>query len=60
TCFAIWHEDFECGQSIPVTLGKKVVLRRPGQVAGERKKTRRELELHEDDAEGDECETDEV
>ncbi|ETN15919.1 hypothetical protein PPTG_06182 [Phytophthora nicotianae INRA-310] len=60
TCFAIWHEDFECGQSIPVTLGKKVVLRRPGQVAGERKKTRRELELHEDDAEGEECETDEV
>ncbi|ETK71991.1 hypothetical protein L915_20842 [Phytophthora nicotianae] len=60
TCFAIWHEDFECGQSIPVTLGKKVVLRRPGQVAGERKKTRRELELHEADAEGEECETDEV
>ncbi|ETI37341.1 hypothetical protein F443_16661, partial [Phytophthora nicotianae P1569] len=24
TCFAIWHEDFECGQSIPVTLARKL------------------------------------
>ncbi|ETM51053.1 hypothetical protein L914_05014 [Phytophthora nicotianae] len=50
TCFAIWHDDFDCGQSIPVALGKKVVLRRPGKKAGERKKTRRELELRGDDA----------
>ncbi|POM70017.1 Hypothetical protein PHPALM_13628, partial [Phytophthora palmivora] len=34
TCFAIWHEDFDCGKSIPVMLGKKVVLRRPGKKAG--------------------------
>ncbi|OWZ13805.1 hypothetical protein PHMEG_00012811 [Phytophthora megakarya] len=50
TCFAIWHEEFECGQAIPTTLGKKVVLRRPGQEAGLRKKTRRELQLHNGDA----------
>ncbi|POM65763.1 Hypothetical protein PHPALM_18475, partial [Phytophthora palmivora] len=60
TCFAIWHEDFDCGKSIPVILGKKVVLRRPGKKAGVRKKTRRELELHAGDAEGGECKTGDV
>jgi len=43
TCFKIWHDDFDAGESIPPTLGKRVVLRRPGQKAGVRKKTRREL-----------------
>ncbi|OWZ14121.1 hypothetical protein PHMEG_00012440 [Phytophthora megakarya] len=50
TCFAIWHGDFNCGQSIPPTLGKKVVLRRPGKEAGPRKKTRRELQLRSEGA----------
>lgn len=50
TCFAIWHADFDCGQAIPVTLGKRVVLRRPGKKAGLRKKTRRELQLHNGEA----------
>ncbi|KAG3144897.1 hypothetical protein PI126_g13959 [Phytophthora idaei] len=45
TCFEIWHDDFDCGQTIPSVLGKRIVLRRPGQEAGERKKTRRELQL---------------
>ncbi|KAG6572707.1 uncharacterized protein IUM83_18725 [Phytophthora cinnamomi] len=45
TCFQIWHEDFECGLAIPTTLGKRVVLRRPGQESGLRKKTRRELQM---------------
>jgi hypothetical protein len=45
TCYDIWHDDFECGDNIPSTLGKRVVMRRPGQEAGERKKTRRELQL---------------
>ncbi|KAG1703872.1 hypothetical protein DVH05_006880 [Phytophthora capsici] len=31
-------------------LGKKVFLRCPGKKAGERKKTRRELKLHGDEA----------
>ncbi|ETN14543.1 hypothetical protein PPTG_07571 [Phytophthora nicotianae INRA-310] len=46
TCFGIWHDDFDCGQAIPATLGKRVVLRRPGKIPGMRKKTRRELQLH--------------
>ncbi|KAJ8524464.1 hypothetical protein ON010_g16654 [Phytophthora cinnamomi] len=46
TCFAIWYDDFNWGQSIPASLGKKVVLRRAGKVAGKRKKTRRGLRLN--------------
>ncbi|ETL80817.1 hypothetical protein L917_18717 [Phytophthora nicotianae] len=42
TCFQIWYEDFEVGNAIPESLGKRVVLRRPGKV-GRRKKARREL-----------------
>jgi hypothetical protein len=45
TCFEIWHDDFDGGLAIPPTLGKRVVLRRPGQKAGKRQKTRRELQL---------------
>uniref|UniRef100_H3H558 PiggyBac transposable element-derived protein domain-containing protein n=1 Tax=Phytophthora ramorum TaxID=164328 RepID=H3H558_PHYRM len=45
TCFDIWHDDFDAGESIPATLGKHVVLRHPGQRAGKRKRTRRELRL---------------
>ncbi|GMF53526.1 unnamed protein product [Phytophthora fragariaefolia] len=45
TCFEIWHDDFGAGQIVPVSLGKRVVLRRPGKIAGKRKKTRRELQL---------------
>ncbi|ETO60538.1 hypothetical protein F444_21287 [Phytophthora nicotianae P1976] len=45
TCFDIWHDDFDAGQAIPPNLGKRIVLRRPGQKAGQRKKTRRELRL---------------
>ncbi|ETP27546.1 hypothetical protein F442_23177 [Phytophthora nicotianae P10297] len=43
TCFDICHDDFDAGQAIPPNLGKRIVLRRPGQKAGPRKKTRREL-----------------
>ncbi|ETK94113.1 hypothetical protein L915_02784, partial [Phytophthora nicotianae] len=50
TCFAIWHDDFDCDQAIPATLGKRVVLRRPGKIPGMRKKTRRELQLHNGEA----------
>ncbi|OWZ04760.1 hypothetical protein PHMEG_00023286, partial [Phytophthora megakarya] len=50
TCFEIWHDDFDAGQTIPANLGKRVVLRRPGQEAGKRKKTRRELQLRGDEA----------
>ncbi|KAE9020695.1 hypothetical protein PR001_g13537 [Phytophthora rubi] len=50
TCFEIWHDDFDAGESIPPSLGKRVVLRRPGQKAGVRKKTRRELQLRAEDA----------
>ncbi|KAL4160567.1 hypothetical protein PRNP1_001134 [Phytophthora ramorum] len=46
TCFEIWHDEFDAGQDIPANLGKRVVLRRPGKKAGRRKKTRRELRLH--------------
>jgi hypothetical protein len=46
TCFQIWHDDFDCGKLIPSSLGKRVVLRRTGGVAGPRKKTRRELALN--------------
>ncbi|ETP36881.1 hypothetical protein F442_15255 [Phytophthora nicotianae P10297] len=42
TCFQIWHEDFECGKSIPESLGNQVVFRRPAKF-GTRQKTRREL-----------------
>ncbi|ETM39138.1 hypothetical protein L914_14679 [Phytophthora nicotianae] len=52
TCFQIWHDDFECGLAIPPTLGKRVVLRRPGKKTGVRKKTRREL-LREEACEAD-------
>ncbi|KAE8897493.1 hypothetical protein PF003_g18412 [Phytophthora fragariae] len=45
TCFDIWHDDFDAGQSIPATLGKRVVLRHPGQRAGKRKRTRHEQRL---------------
>ena len=45
TCFEIWHDDFDCGQAIPSNLGERVVMRRPGQEAGERKKSKRELQL---------------
>lgn len=45
-CFAIWHEEFDGGRSSPAALRKQVVLRRPGQAVGQRKKTRRELQLH--------------
>ncbi|KAG6572689.1 uncharacterized protein IUM83_18681 [Phytophthora cinnamomi] len=45
TCFEIWHDDFGAGQNVPASLGKRVVLRRPGKNAGKRKKTRRELQL---------------
>uniref|UniRef100_H3GG04 PiggyBac transposable element-derived protein domain-containing protein n=1 Tax=Phytophthora ramorum TaxID=164328 RepID=H3GG04_PHYRM len=44
-CFDIWHDDFDAGESIPATLGKRVVLRRPGQRSGKRKRTSRELRL---------------
>ncbi|ETI33971.1 hypothetical protein F443_19412 [Phytophthora nicotianae P1569] len=43
TCFQVWHDDFECGASIPSHLGKRVVLRRARKAAGVRKKTRREI-----------------
>ncbi|KAF1775014.1 hypothetical protein GQ600_23612 [Phytophthora cactorum] len=49
----IWHDDFRSGQAIPTNLGKRVVLRRPGQEAGASKKTRRELQLRESGAGGD-------
>ncbi|ETP37037.1 hypothetical protein F442_15120 [Phytophthora nicotianae P10297] len=42
----------ECGLAIPPTLGKRVVLRRPGKKTGVRKKTRREL-LREEACEAD-------
>ncbi|RLN14035.1 hypothetical protein BBJ28_00007564 [Nothophytophthora sp. Chile5] len=48
TCFEIWHDDFDAGEAIPTHLGKRVVMRRPGQKAGARKKTRRELQLRAD------------
>ncbi|GMF34566.1 unnamed protein product [Phytophthora fragariaefolia] len=57
TCFEIWHDDFDAGESIPPSLGKRVVLRRPGKKAGVRKKTRRELQLRAEDAD-DESESD--
>ncbi|KAJ0395196.1 hypothetical protein P43SY_008177 [Pythium insidiosum] len=54
TCYQIWHEDFECGVSIPQSLGKRVVLRRSTK-AGTRKPTRRELLQNEDgDADNEE------
>jgi hypothetical protein len=31
TCFEIWHDDFDAGLNIPLRLGKRVVMRRPGQ-----------------------------
>ncbi|OWY91609.1 hypothetical protein PHMEG_00039735, partial [Phytophthora megakarya] len=53
TCFEIWHDDFQAGQVIPSTLGKRVVMRRPGQEAEVRKKTRRELQLLGGEADAD-------
>ncbi|OWZ03299.1 hypothetical protein PHMEG_00024995 [Phytophthora megakarya] len=53
TCFDIWHDDFDAGESIPQTLGKRVVLRRPGQRAGKRKKTNRELRIAADGCSSD-------
>ncbi|OWY95746.1 hypothetical protein PHMEG_00034173 [Phytophthora megakarya] len=50
TCVQIWHENFECGLTIPTTLGKRVVLRHPGKKTGVQKKTRMEL-LREDECE---------
>jgi hypothetical protein len=57
TCFEIWHDDFDCGRNIPLTLGKRVVMRRPAKEAEARKKTRRELEIDQA-AEGDDGEED--
>ncbi|KAE8975128.1 hypothetical protein PF011_g24599 [Phytophthora fragariae] len=53
TCFEIWHDDFGAGQDIPASLGKRVVLRRPGKNAGKHKKTHRELQLPR--AKGSDC-----
>ncbi|ETI37416.1 hypothetical protein F443_16590 [Phytophthora nicotianae P1569] len=50
TCFEIWHDDFDVSETIPPALGKRVVLHRPGQKAGARKKTRRELQLRANDS----------
>ncbi|GMF61935.1 unnamed protein product [Phytophthora fragariaefolia] len=55
TCFEIWHDDFDADQAIPPHLGQNVVLHRPGKEAGQRKKTRYELQLqthHEDSDDG--------
>ncbi|OWZ04157.1 LOW QUALITY PROTEIN: hypothetical protein PHMEG_00023993 [Phytophthora megakarya] len=49
---AIWHENFECVLTIPSTLGKRVVLRRPGKKPGVRKETRWEL-IREEECEAD-------
>jgi Transposase IS4 len=49
TCFQIWHEDFESGQSIPASLGKRVVMRRPAALTGNRVPTRREIIMADDD-----------
>ncbi|POM57646.1 Hypothetical protein PHPALM_37813 [Phytophthora palmivora] len=57
TCYDIWHDDFNAGQDIPAHLGKRIVLRRPGQDAGKRKKTRRELQLSRDER-SDGCDAD--
>ncbi|KAJ8559172.1 hypothetical protein ON010_g8277 [Phytophthora cinnamomi] len=61
TCFEIWHDDFGAGEAIPTHLGTRVVLRRLGQKAGVRKKTRRELQHRADGCESDneECREDE-
>ncbi|KAG6619295.1 uncharacterized protein IUM83_13560 [Phytophthora cinnamomi] len=65
TCFEIWHDDFGAGEAIPTHLGTRVVLRRPGQKAGVRKKTRRELQLRADgsdygcESDNEECSEDE-
>ena len=53
TCFRIWHDDFDCGNNIPASLGKRVVLRRAGK-AGARKPTRRELIQQQGDEADDE------
>ncbi|POM63326.1 Hypothetical protein PHPALM_21298 [Phytophthora palmivora] len=45
TYYDIWHEDFGAGEAIPASIGKRVVLRRPGKKAGRRQQTRRELRL---------------
>ncbi|KUF86462.1 hypothetical protein AM587_10001487 [Phytophthora nicotianae] len=56
TCFQNLLEDFECGKSIPESLGKRVVFRRPTKF-GRRNKTRRELLREEGDDTDDEGET---
>ncbi|KAG3084539.1 hypothetical protein PI124_g18028 [Phytophthora idaei] len=43
TCFQVWHDDFECGASIPCHLGKRAILRCAPKAAGVRKKTRQEI-----------------
>ena len=53
TCFEIWHDDFDNGLTIPTNLGKRVVMRRPAKPAGERQKTRRELQLPDGGEDGD-------
>ncbi|KAK1943062.1 hypothetical protein P3T76_005699 [Phytophthora citrophthora] len=50
TCFDIWHDDFDAGDAIPTNLGERIVLRRPGQEAGKRKMTSRELRLQAEEA----------
>ncbi|GMF33793.1 unnamed protein product [Phytophthora fragariaefolia] len=57
TCFEIWHDDFGAGEAIPTRLEARVVLRRPAQKAGARKKTRCELQ-HRADGSEDGCESD--
>ncbi|EGZ06062.1 hypothetical protein PHYSODRAFT_531980, partial [Phytophthora sojae] len=29
SCYAIWHEHWDCGKSIPVNLDKKLQFRKP-------------------------------
>ncbi|KAG2784976.1 hypothetical protein PC129_g23431 [Phytophthora cactorum] len=43
TCFQVWHDDFECGTSIPSHLGKRVVLGRAPKASGVHKSTHREM-----------------
>ncbi|OWZ18039.1 hypothetical protein PHMEG_0007944 [Phytophthora megakarya] len=50
--FRYGTKHFECGLTIPSTLGKRVVLRRPGKKTDVRKKTRRGL-LYEEKCEAD-------
>ncbi|KAI9982464.1 hypothetical protein PInf_008407 [Phytophthora infestans] len=54
TGFQIFHDGFECELTTLPTLGKRVVIMRPGKKAGVRKKTRREL-LREEECEADDA-----